>query len=62
MGELYRDSMFVCVFNYYLAKVEDVDIKKVLQRALDLSQQYVQVVTKIFRVTYGAILPHTFRQ
>lgn len=95
------DSMFVCVYQYYLAKVEDAEIKKVLEHALDLAQQHVQVVTKIFKeeghaiplgftendvnvnaprlfsdeffllftkhmtkgalVTYGAMLPHTFR-
>ncbi|MFC5733961.1 DUF3231 family protein [Cytobacillus gottheilii] len=95
------DSMFVCVYKYYLEKVEDEEIKKVLEHALDLSQQHVQVVTKIFKeeghaiplgftendvhvdaprlfsdeffliftkqmtkgalVTYGAALPHVFR-
>ncbi|MEH7096951.1 DUF3231 family protein [Neobacillus vireti] len=95
------DSMFICVYKYYLAKVEDAEIKKVLEHALDLSQQHVRVITKIFKeeghaipigitendvnvdasrlfsdefflfytkhmvkgalVTYGAILPHTFR-
>ncbi|MCM3584854.1 DUF3231 family protein [Mesobacillus maritimus] len=96
------DSMFVCVYKYYLAKVEDEETKKILEHALDVSQQHVQVVTKIFKeeghaiplgftendvnvdaprlfsdefflfytkhmtkgalVTYGAILPHTFRK
>ncbi|MGY3717360.1 DUF3231 family protein [Sutcliffiella cohnii] len=96
------DSMFVCVYKYYLAKVEDNEIKKVLEHALDLSQQHMQVVKKIFKeeghaiplgfteddvnldaprlfsdefflfytkqmtkgalVTYGTILPHTFRK
>jgi rubrerythrin len=41
--------MFVCVYRYFLAKVEDSEIKKILQHALDLSQQHVQVVTKIFK-------------
>lgn len=27
------DSMFVCVYKYYLAKVEDAEIKKVLEHA-----------------------------
>ncbi|MEW9052088.1 MAG: DUF3231 family protein [Neobacillus sp.] len=96
------DSMFICIFKYYVAKVEDEEIKKVLEHALDLAQQHVQVVTNIFKeeghaiplgftekdvkvdaprlfsdefflfytkhmtkgalVTYGAILPHTFRK
>ncbi|WP_026562716.1 DUF3231 family protein [Bacillus sp. J37] len=95
------DSMFVCVYKYYLTKVEDEEIKKVLMHALDLSQQHVEVITNIFKeeghviplgfteddvnvnaprlfsdefflfytkhmtkgalVTYGAVLPHTFR-
>ncbi|WP_235991757.1 DUF3231 family protein [Metabacillus schmidteae] len=95
------DSMFKCVFKYYLAHVEDKEIKLVLEHALDLSQQHIDVITKIFKeeehaipegftdqdvdinaprlfsdefflfytfqmtkgalVTYGAALPHTFR-
>jgi hypothetical protein len=49
------DSMFVCIYKYYLAKVEDAEIKKVLEHALDLSQQHVQVVTKIFKEEGHAI-------
>ncbi|WP_394578668.1 DUF3231 family protein [Cytobacillus firmus] len=49
------DSMFVCVYKYYLAKVEDEEVKKILQHALDLSLQHVQVVTKIFREEGHAI-------
>ncbi|QVY63662.1 DUF3231 family protein [Cytobacillus gottheilii] len=95
------DSMFICVYKYYLAKVEDDEIKQIIEHALDLAQQHVQVVTKIFKeeghaiplgftendvhvdaarlfsdeffliftkqmtkgalVTYGAALPHVFR-
>ncbi|WP_078433732.1 DUF3231 family protein [Metabacillus halosaccharovorans] len=96
------DTMFVCVYKYYLAKAEDEEIKKVLMHALDLAQQHVRVVKEIFKeeghaiplgftendvnvdaprlfsdefflfytkhmtkgalVTYGAVLPNTFRK
>lgn len=49
------DSMFVCVYRYFLAKVEDSEIKKILQHSLDLSQQHVQVVTRIFKEEGHAI-------
>lgn len=53
--------MFVCVYKYYLAKVEDEEIKKFLQHALDLSQQHVQVVTKIF-MEEGHAIPLGFTE
>lgn len=53
------DSMFICVYKYYLSQVEDSGIKKVLEHALDLSQQHVQVVTGIFEEE-GHVVPHGF--
>lgn len=32
------DSMFICVYKYYLAKVEDDEIKQIIEHALDLAQ------------------------
>ncbi|MEW9111550.1 MAG: DUF3231 family protein [Cytobacillus gottheilii] len=49
------DSMFICVYKYYLAKVEDEEIKQIIEHALDLAQQHVQVVTKIFNEEGHAI-------
>ncbi|WEG13527.1 DUF3231 family protein [Pullulanibacillus sp. KACC 23026] len=48
-------SMFVCVYNYYLAKVEDPEIKTILERALNLSREHVQVVKQIFEEEGHAI-------
>ncbi|UGB28939.1 DUF3231 family protein [Metabacillus sp. B2-18] len=49
------DSMFICVYKYFLAHVEDKEIKSVLEHALDLAQQHVSVVTKIFTEEKHAI-------
>ncbi|MCA1035163.1 MULTISPECIES: DUF3231 family protein [Bacillaceae] len=43
------DSMFTCVYKYYLACVEDSEIKAVLAHALDLSEQHMKVTSDIFR-------------
>lgn len=42
-------SMLVCVYKYYLSIVEDSDIKRILEHALDLSHQQVEGVSKIFK-------------
>lgn len=43
------DSMFICVYKYYLAHVDDQEIKLVLEHALDLAQQHTDVVANIFK-------------
>ncbi|WP_226530686.1 DUF3231 family protein [Metabacillus niabensis] len=55
------DTMFVCVYKYYIAKVEDEEIKKVLMHALDLAQQHVEIITKIFKEE-GHAIPHGFTE
>jgi hypothetical protein len=95
------DSMFRCVYKYFVSCVEDSEAKTVLTHALDLCEQHIEVTFGIFReeghavpvgftdqdvypnaprlfsdvfflfyteqmvkgalVTYGALLPHTFR-
>jgi len=55
------DSMFVCVYKYFLAHVEDHEIKIVLEHALDLAQQHIEVVTKIFKEEEHA-LPEGFTE
>ncbi|OXT18230.1 hypothetical protein B9K06_06910 [Bacillus sp. OG2] len=47
------DSMFTCVYKYYLACVEDSEIKAVLAHALDLSEQHKKVTSDIFREEKG---------
>lgn len=42
------DSASICVFKYFLNTAEDKEIKKVIQQALDLSEQHIKVVEKIF--------------
>ncbi|WP_088102096.1 DUF3231 family protein [Halalkalibacter urbisdiaboli] len=54
-----NDSMAICVLTYYLAHVEDTKIKKVLEHALDLSKQHVDVIKEIFKEEKIAI-PHGF--
>ncbi|MCM3033970.1 MULTISPECIES: DUF3231 family protein [unclassified Niallia] len=53
------DSLYICVYKYYLATVEDAEIKTVLEHALDLSQQHVKVISDIFKEE-GHIIPHGF--
>ncbi|MCP1158848.1 DUF3231 family protein [Bacillus infantis] len=95
------DSMFRCVYQYFIACAEDRDTKNILSHALDLAEQHIKVISGIFKeeghsvpagftdddvhpdaprlfsddfflyyteqmakgalVTYGAILPLTYR-
>jgi hypothetical protein len=47
-GSYLNDSMAVCVIEYFLAKVEDAEIRSVLVYALHLSRKHIQNVTTIF--------------
>lgn len=42
------DSMSVCVFKYYLQHVEDDEIKILVNHALDLSQQHIEIIQGFF--------------
>nr|WP_263327034.1 DUF3231 family protein [Neobacillus sp. Marseille-Q6967] len=42
------DSMSICVLKYFLVNNEDTEIKQVVEHALDLSQQHVEIIRGIF--------------
>lgn len=42
------DSMSVCVFKYFLENIEDQEIKTLVTRALDLSQQHMEIIRGTF--------------
>ncbi|GGK04858.1 hypothetical protein GCM10007063_28970 [Lentibacillus kapialis] len=44
-----NDSMTICGIEYFLANIEDTDIRSILEYALDISKQHVQRVTDIFQ-------------
>ncbi|GAB4074490.1 hypothetical protein GCM10028778_19930 [Barrientosiimonas marina] len=44
-----NDSMEICGIKYFLANIEDTDIRSVLEYALAISEQHVQRVTAIFQ-------------
>lgn len=43
-----NDSMAICVLKYFLAMVEDTEVRPVIEYALELSNNHVDRVTKIF--------------
>jgi hypothetical protein len=43
-----NDSLSICVFKYFLNKVEDTEIKEVIQYSLHLAVQHVQRITDLF--------------
>lgn len=49
------DSMFSCIYNYYLAHVEDREIRTILEHALDLANQHIQVISNIFEEEEHAV-------
>jgi hypothetical protein len=42
------DSMSICILKYFLKIIEDKEIKQVVEHALDLSQQHVEMIRDIF--------------
>lgn len=44
-----NDSMAICGIKYFLANIEDPNIRSVLEYALDISKQHVKRVTAIFQ-------------
>jgi hypothetical protein len=44
-----NDSMAICILKYFLAKVEDTQIRPVIEYALELSNNHVDRVTKIMK-------------
>ncbi|RPF50057.1 DUF3231 family protein [Aquisalibacillus elongatus] len=55
-----NDSSSICHLKYYLNKVEDTEIKSVIQYALDISQSHVNTITDIF-TQEGYPVPHGFK-
>ncbi|QGQ98102.1 DUF3231 family protein [Paenibacillus psychroresistens] len=43
-----NDSMAICVLKYFLAKVQDTEVRPIIEYALKLSTNHVERVTKIF--------------
>jgi len=42
------DTMSVCVFTHFLQHIEDSNIKVLLEHAMDLSQQHIEIIRNIF--------------
>ncbi|MEC2074521.1 DUF3231 family protein [Metabacillus fastidiosus] len=42
------DSMAVCVLKYFLENIDDQDIKNLVNHALDMSQQHIEIIKGIF--------------
>jgi hypothetical protein len=53
------DSMSICVFTYFLNHIDDLEIKQVIEHALDLSSQHVKKIAEIF-VEEGIPVPLGF--
>ena len=43
-----NDSMAACVIKYFLNRVEDEEVRQILQHALDISNGHIQLVTNVF--------------
>ncbi|WP_299094222.1 DUF3231 family protein [uncultured Metabacillus sp.] len=55
-----NDSGLICQFQFFLAKVEDEEIRPIIQQALDLSQGNLKTLTEIFnRENYP--IPYGFK-
>ena len=52
MGKLWAtymgNSMSTCILSYFLKHVEDQDIKKLLENALNLSKEFQKIIKGIF--------------
>jgi hypothetical protein len=55
------NSMSTCVLNYYLKNTEDQEIKNIVQQALNLSEEFLQRIIKIFEKENFPI-PRGFRE
>ncbi|WP_268876520.1 DUF3231 family protein [Litchfieldia alkalitelluris] len=44
-----NDSMSICVLRYFLEKVKDLEIKPILQHAINVSRQHVEIIRDIFQ-------------
>ncbi|MFS0864030.1 DUF3231 family protein [Fredinandcohnia sp. 179-A 10B2 NHS] len=55
------DSMSICMFTYFLNKVDDLEIKPILEHALSISKQHVASITEIYTAE-GLPIPHGFTE
>jgi hypothetical protein len=55
------ESMVVCVLSYFLEKVEDTQIRSVIEYGLELSQSHVDKLTSIFKEE-NIPVPHGFTE
>jgi hypothetical protein len=44
-----NDSMVICVMKHFLEKVEDSEVKPIIEYALSLSEKHVQMISAIFK-------------
>lgn len=42
------DSLSICVFKYFLENVDDPGIKSLIDHAIDLSQQHIEMIENMF--------------
>lgn len=43
-----NDSMSICIFDYFLEKVEDKEIQKVIEHVRIIAKEHVEFVEQIF--------------
>jgi hypothetical protein len=55
------DSMTKCMLQYFLAKVEDPEIRPVIEYALDLTSSHLSHITRIFKEEQFPV-PHAFSE
>lgn len=55
------DSMTVCVLKYFLQHIEDLEIKSLLNFALERSQEHIEIIEDIF-ITEGIPVPQGFTE
>ena len=54
------NSMSTCILSYFLRHVEDQDIKKLLENALNLSKEFQKIIKDIFIQSFSEfILPQS---
>ena len=53
------DSLAVCVLKFFIAKVEDPDIKPILEQSLMISETHLQTISQLF-VEEGYAIPQGF--
>lgn len=56
-----NDSLGVCTLKYYLNRVEDEEVRRILQHALDISNGHIQFATNVFNQE-GLPIPQGFAE